>query len=97
MHYPGWDLTIDGKSAPIYRVNGLMRGAAVPSGPHRLVYQYSPQSFRVGRLVSIAGLAALLIVGGACARWPVDPILGGTPSSNSGERMISEQQEPGGS
>ena len=33
--YPGWELSIDGKSAPIYRVNGVMRGAAVSSGsPH---------------------------------------------------------------
>ena len=40
VYYPGWELTIDGKPAPIYRVNGLMRGAVVPSGPHRLVYTY---------------------------------------------------------
>ena len=76
VYYPGWELAIDGKPAPIYRVNGLMRGAAVSAGPHRLVYTYAPQSFRIGRLVSIAGLAALLILGLACVRWPVDPILG---------------------
>ena len=27
IYYPGWELTIDGKPAPIYRVNGVMRGA----------------------------------------------------------------------
>ena len=42
VYYPGWELTIDGKPAPIYRVNGSMRGAAVPSGPHRLVYTLCP-------------------------------------------------------
>ena len=30
IHYPGWKLTIDGQPAPIYKVNRLMRGAAVP-------------------------------------------------------------------
>ena len=48
VDYPGWELAIDGKPAPIYRVNGVMRGAAVSSGHHRLVYTYAPQSFRSG-------------------------------------------------
>ena len=78
IYYPGWELAIDGKPAPIYRVNGSMRGAAVSSGPHRLVYTYSPRSFQIGRLVSIAGLATLTILGLACARWPIDPVLGAT-------------------
>jgi Bacterial membrane protein YfhO len=80
VFYPGWELTIDNKSAPIYRVNGSMRGAAVAVGHHRLIYTYSPRSFRIGRLVSIAGLAAMLILGLWCALRPVDPILTGSPS-----------------
>ena len=79
VYYPGWELTIDGKPAPIYRVNGLMRGAVVPSGPHRLVYTYAPQSFRVGRIVSIAGVAAFLILGLACVKWPVYAVVAAWP------------------
>ncbi len=63
-YYPGWRLTIDGKPAPIYRANRLMRGAAVPAGEHVLVYTYRPRSFRVGAVVSVAGLAALLALVG---------------------------------
>ena len=77
VYYPGWELAIDGKPAPVYRVNGSMRGAAVASGPHRLVYTYVPQSFRVGRFASIAGLAALLFLCVAAARWPLAAGLGG--------------------
>ena len=80
VYYPGWELAIDGKPSPIYRVNGSMRGAAVRSGTHRLVYTFTPQSWRIGRLVSMAGLAALLILGLWCALRPVDPILAGSPS-----------------
>jgi hypothetical protein len=58
--YPGWHLTIDGRPAPIYRANRLMRGAAVPAGEHRLVYTYEPNSFRLGALISAFGLIALL-------------------------------------
>jgi len=75
IYYPGWLLAIDGKPAPIYRVNGAMRGAVVPSGAHQLVYTYAPETFRVGRLVSIAGLFALLILGLACTLWPVDAVI----------------------
>jgi hypothetical protein len=79
VYYPGWELAIDGNPAPIYRVNGSMRGAAVSSGAHRLVYTYAPGSFRIGRLVSIAGVSALLILGLTCALRPVDPVIAGRP------------------
>jgi hypothetical protein len=84
IYYPGWVLAIDGKPAPIYRVNGAMRGAVVPSGVHQLVYTYAPEMFRVGRLVSIAGLFALLILGLCCTRWPVVGLIAGEPKSQSG-------------
>ena len=73
--YPGWALTIDGKPAPIYRVNGLMRGALVGTGRYRLVYTYRPRSFQVGLLVSCAGITALLVFAFFCKRWPVEPLL----------------------
>ena len=75
VYYPGWELTIDGKPAPIYRVNRLMRGAAVPPGTHHLVYSYAPQSFRIGAVLSILGLGALGVLGVACALRPVDPVV----------------------
>ncbi|MDG3003201.1 YfhO family protein [Paludisphaera mucosa] len=58
VFYPGWTLTIDGKPAPVYRVNRMMRGAAVEAGTHKLVYKYEPRSFRLGLMLSIAGLLA---------------------------------------
>jgi len=57
IHYPGWRLTIDRQPAPIYKVNRVMRGAAVPEGSHRLVYTYEPRSFQVGGAITLAGLA----------------------------------------
>jgi hypothetical protein len=71
--YPGWTLTIDGAPAPIFRTNRLMRGAAVRTGKHTLVYTFEPMSFRIGALVSIAGCLVLLAVagfpGGVGRRW----------------------------
>jgi hypothetical protein len=85
VYYPGWELTIDDKPAPIYRVNRVMRGAAVPSGPHKLVYSYVPRSFRVGCILSIVGFAALIVLGLVCAVKPVDPVVAGSYWPNSQE------------
>jgi hypothetical protein len=71
VHYPGWELTIDGRPATIYRLNLAMRGAAVDAGLHRLVYAYRPRSFRFGLMISIAGLAALVLFVMACRARPV--------------------------
>jgi hypothetical protein len=58
--YPGWTLEIDDRPAEVLRVNRMMRGAAVPSGTHRLAYRYRPLSFRLGLGLSGVGLVALL-------------------------------------
>jgi hypothetical protein len=56
---PGWRLTVDGATAPIFRVNRMMRAAALGRGRHHLVFRYEPRSFRVGVAMSLATLAAL--------------------------------------
>ncbi len=56
---PGWHLTIDGSPAPIWRTNRMMRGAFVPGGSHTLVYVYRSDAFRLGAMVSMAGLVVL--------------------------------------
>jgi Bacterial membrane protein YfhO len=76
VYYPGWKLTIDNVPAPIYQVNRAMRGAAVSSGPHHLVYTYSPSSFRIGLIASAMGLVTMLAFAVACYRWPVEPAIG---------------------
>jgi len=73
----GWRLTIDGRPAPVLRANLLMRAAFVTAGEHTLVYQYEPASVRVGALVSLAGLAALLGLV-LCAR--VSPVARAVPT-----------------
>jgi hypothetical protein len=59
LYYPGWKLKIDGHPAPILRTNRMMRGAIVAAGKHQLVYDYQPDSFWIGSLVSLAGLAVV--------------------------------------
>jgi len=74
IYYPGWKLTIDGAPAPIYRVNRMMRGAAVPAGVHKLVYTYEPSSFRVGGYITLAGLVLSALLAAFVAIRPRTPL-----------------------
>ena len=69
VYYPaGWEATIDGESAPIHRVNYLLRGIPVPAGDHSVVLRFDPQSYQVGRWVSIGfTLLAYLSIGALVA------------------------------
>ena len=58
--FPGWRATVDGRDAPIERVDYLLRGVAVGPGEHRIVLEYRPWSWRAGWIVSLL-TAALLV------------------------------------
>jgi len=60
--YPGWRATVDDKPAPIYRVDGVVRGVLVGAGRHRVVMRFRPPSQTAGFLigaVAILGAATL--------------------------------------
>jgi hypothetical protein len=75
IYYPGWKLTIDGTPAPIYRVNRLMRGAAVKAGKHTLRYTYQPQSFVLGSATSLTALGLLVVLGVAFRFHPISALI----------------------
>lgn len=63
--YPGWEVEIDGRAAPLLRADVLFRGVEVPAGRHEVRFVYRP--------LSRANLAAAL----AAIRkpWPTPPVL----------------------
>jgi membrane protein YfhO len=65
--YPGWKAKVDGKDAPVERVDYLIRGVRVPAGAHRVEFSYEPASWRAGWIVSL--LALLAILGAAGFGW----------------------------
>ncbi len=56
----GWRLEVDGVPATTWRVNRMMRGAAVAAGEHRLVFTYDPPSVKAGLAASGVGLLAMV-------------------------------------
>ncbi len=59
--FPGWRVTVDGRTAAIARANVAFRAVPVPPGRHRLVFEYAPGSFRLGAAISAAALAVLAL------------------------------------
>jgi hypothetical protein len=63
LHYPGWRATLEGgASAPIERVNGMLRGIVVPAGETRVILRYAPLSLLAGAMTSLAALLAVVII-----------------------------------
>jgi hypothetical protein len=53
-YYPnGWKAFIDGIETPIYRTNHGFRGVLVSQGKHLIEFKYEPQSFILGKYVSL--------------------------------------------
>jgi hypothetical protein len=71
---PGWSATVDGKLASIRPAFAAFRAIFLDKGSHHVIFTYEPAGFRVGLMMTVAGLAAVL----ACLAWPgpvaeVDP------------------------
>jgi hypothetical protein len=57
---PGWTVSIDGKPAESLRHEGMFRAVDVPAGRCRVEWIYRPTSVRIGALISVAALGALI-------------------------------------
>ena len=62
IYYPdGWQATIDGKPAPLARVNYVLRALRVPAGKHVIEMRFDPQSLHVTEGIAYAGLSLLAL------------------------------------
>ena len=63
IYYPeGWELTIDGAPAELFRADWILRGAFVPAGEHEIVMRFNPQSYIIGERLSRAASATLILL-----------------------------------
>ena len=62
-YYPGWRARDNGKTTKIYRANRVMRAVILDKGTHRVEFDFSPLSFRIGWILSLsAGLLCLIFL-----------------------------------
>lgn len=60
MYYPGWRATVDGEDARVYRANYIFRGVFVEAGAHTVTFEFAPNSFRLGVLVTLVSLGVMV-------------------------------------
>ncbi len=73
IYYPkGWDAFIDGKPAPYFRANYVLRAMVLPAGEHKLEFKFEPKGYSIGRKISIASSVLLLLF---CAGAIVLPLV----------------------
>lgn len=61
-YYPGWRAYVDGGDAPVLRANYAFRGVALPEGRHEVRMVFESGSFRIGTILSVAGLMLLSVL-----------------------------------
>jgi hypothetical protein len=60
--WPGWNLEIDGRRAPLLAYNRAFVGFEIPAGTRRAVLRYLPGSFLAGSAISLATAAVCLVM-----------------------------------
>jgi len=61
----GWTMYIDGKEAPYFRADYLLRAAKIPVGNHDIEFVFHPASYYTGEGISLAGSVLLVLAIGA--------------------------------
>lgn len=62
IHYPGWEVDIDGEPAQLARANYVLRAMTIPAGDHTITMTFNPATVRETETIAYAALAALALV-----------------------------------
>jgi len=63
IYYPkGWDALMDGKKTDYFRANYILRAMVVTEGNHKIEFVFNPTSHIMGKKISLAGSAIVVIL-----------------------------------
>ena len=66
-YFPGWTVKVDGEDKPILRANHFYRAVQLDSGSHTLEFDYFPEGFKMGLIIS--SVVSILLVVLPLWRW----------------------------
>lgn len=61
-YQPGWNAYIDGKPAPHFRVDWILRGMLIPAGEHQIVFEFKPQGYIIAANVEAYSSFLILLL-----------------------------------
>ena len=59
----GWRVSVDGEPAKLVKANIAFMGVMLPKGAHTVEFSYMPKGLRLGAIISLGTLIALISVG----------------------------------
>src|SRR5712692_1782727 len=62
MPITGWRANIDGKPAAVFPVNVIQTGVWLEAGPHSVEFHFRPRGAWLGGIMSLCGLAAMVVL-----------------------------------
>ncbi len=61
IYYPGWEVTVDGKSVPHGRADYILRIMNIPAGEHTVEFTFDPKSLHMTETIAYIAFALLLL------------------------------------
>lgn len=68
-YQPGWNATIDGKEAPHFRADWILRGMRIPAGEHTIVFEFRPAGYVTAAYISSYSSFLILLLLIAAISW----------------------------
>ncbi len=62
IYYKDWNAYIDGKPAPVFKVNYLLRAMIIPAGKHQINFKFEPTVYFTSRMVSAISSWILMLL-----------------------------------
>ena len=71
IYYKDWKAYIDGKPAPYFKANYVLRAMKIPAGQHDIQFKFEPASFYRGNTISAISswLVILILLGFILSEW----------------------------
>jgi len=70
---PNWSVRVDDAPSRLLRIDTALRGVCVPAGEHHVHFDYQPEAFRVGVVISLIGWVTFIMFGIFAVRSHLHP------------------------
>ena len=61
-YFPGWQASVDGRAAPVYRANFNLLGVPLPAGARTVQLTFHDPAYSTGKLLTVIALVASLVL-----------------------------------